>query len=243
MKGNKLEIVFCLKSISPLKAWELIFDYIDDSFDITELPMSLYGEKISLTSFNQKLRKSTLDNFHLELGKFTIKFSVVTAWEQILVVIEEHASTSTVGLEPIVNAFAEVPGFVQAWITDLEYDYWQNATDPLEFEAVSRSYEGLPMKSNGLPPPLEQMEIDTSLNPGRRIMRVGYVEAVGHKMWFGSLFWSLAQKDVDEVLYVLNNFSCKDMNGTIQIVGQEKPFNSQSSKSLMDDLRVTIFEE
>ena len=242
MKGNKLEIVFCLKSISPLKAWELIFDSIDESLDIAELPMSLYGEKIGLTSFNQKLKKTTLNNFHLELGEFIIKFSVVTAWEQILVVIEDHASTCTVNLEAIGNVFAKEPGFVQAWITDLEYDYWQNATDPLEFKAVSRSYEGLPMKSNGLPPPLEQMEIDISLNPGRRIIRVGYVEAVGHKMWFGSLFWSLVQNDVNEVLNVLNNFSCKDMNGTIQIVIQEKPFDNQSSKSLMNDLRVSIFE-
>src|SRR5690606_3246620 len=74
-------------------------------------------------------------------------------------------------------------------IYDVEYDYWQNAKDPLQYEAVGRDYSHLPMRSNGLPPPVERMEIDTSENPGRWIFREGYIEAVGSVMWLVEPFW------------------------------------------------------
>ncbi len=61
--------------------------------------------------------------------------------------------------------FVVATGFVQAWVYDIEYDFWQNAKDPLEYEAAGRSSANLPKISNGLPPPLSQLEIDTSQNP------------------------------------------------------------------------------
>src|SRR5688572_30826142 len=75
--------------------------------------------------------------------------------------------------------------FVMAWLADVEYEYWQNAHDLLQYTAAGKPHEHLPKKSNGLPPPLEQTIIDISGNPGRRILRNGYYEVVGAVMWLG----------------------------------------------------------
>jgi hypothetical protein len=39
--------------------------------------------------------------------------------------------------------------------------------------------------------------VDTSKNPGRRVLREGFIEAIGSPMWLGDLFWGLtgASKD------------------------------------------------
>jgi len=82
-----------------------------------------------------------------------------------------------------------------AWLADSEYDHWQNAKDPLQYTAVGKSYAHLPMKSSGLPYPLEQKIIDTSANPGRWRLCDGYYEAVGAVMWLGEPFWQLTGAD------------------------------------------------
>ena len=69
------------------------------------------------------------------------------------------------------------------------HEFWQNASDPLEYATGGCSTEGLKMKSNELPFPLEQEVVDTSENPGRRVLKDGFIEAIGHLMWFSEEFW------------------------------------------------------
>jgi hypothetical protein len=95
--------------------------------------------------------------------------------------------------------FLPQPSFVMAWTADRDYDFWQNAYDPLQYSSRHQPYDHLPMKSNGLPYPLEQKIIDTSNNPGRCTLRRGYHEAVGHVMWLGVHFWDLVGTDRRQV--------------------------------------------
>ncbi|WP_240791765.1 MULTISPECIES: hypothetical protein [Pseudomonas] len=88
-------------------------------------------------------------------------------------VLEELEGHDNAELQEELAPIFGVQGFIQAWVSDIDYDFWQNATDPLEYECAGRSLFGLPMKSNGLPPPLDQMEIDTSGNPGRNVLGKG----------------------------------------------------------------------
>lgn len=60
-----------------------------------------------------------------------------------------------------------------AWLADLQYDFWQNAHDPLQYTARNRTFDHLPKKANGLPYPLQQTITDTSSNPGRHVLRKG----------------------------------------------------------------------
>jgi hypothetical protein len=94
-----------------------------------------------------------------------------------------------------MQPFLEFTGFMMAWLADTDYQYWQNAYDPLQYRAVEKPFEHLPQKSNGLPYPLEQSIIDISANPGRRLVRKGYYEAVGAVMWLGERFWTLTGAD------------------------------------------------
>jgi hypothetical protein len=114
-----------------------------------------------------------------------------------LEITSENKSESTWGewVAPFVNSY----DFVMAWIADCEYEYWQNARDPIEYRAAGKSFAGLPMISNGLRYPLEQEVIDTSRNPGRRILRHGYIEVVGAVMWLGESFWPLSGADRKQV--------------------------------------------
>lgn len=102
--------------------------------------------------------------------------------------------------ESWVVAFAAVYPLVSAWVVDRQYDYWQNADDPIEYEAAGKSYSHLPMRSNGLPPPLTKTIIDTSQNPGRRTFRQGYIEGIGAIMWLGARFWRVAGADPKKTL-------------------------------------------
>ena len=95
--------------------------------------------------------------------------------------------------------FTKIKGFVQAWLVDEEFDYWQNASDAIEYRSKGRSYEGLPMISNGLPPPLEQLEIDTSDNVGLRKICDGYVEAIGAKMWLSDRFLDITGNNIESL--------------------------------------------
>lgn len=91
------------------------------------------------------------------------------------------------------SAFLGFDSFVSARVYDIEYEYWQNAYDPLQYEAAGKPYSHLPMVSNGLPFPLEKEIIDISTNLGRRELKEEYIEAIGSTMWIGNTFWKLTK--------------------------------------------------
>lgn len=99
-----------------------------------------------------------------------------------------------------VEAFTPTPSFTMGYLFDQEYDHWQNADDPQEFLCAGRSILGLPMKKNGIPPPLEKMIVDTSGNVGRWLFHEGYIEAVAATMWLSDRFWPLSQGNRDDVV-------------------------------------------
>ncbi len=144
-----------------------------------------------------------------------------------------------------VEPFLLQPNVRHAWMFDVEYQYWQNATDPQEYTAVGRSYAGLPMKSNGLPIPLEQQVIDTSQNPGRRVLRDGYVEAVGAVMWLGEQFWPLTGASKQDVL-AADWLQCEQFpQDVLRIQAADVPFTTAEGASgdLQDKLRSLLFPQ
>lgn len=96
--------------------------------------------------------------------------------------------------------FVADSALVMGWYADYEYHYWQNAEDFLEYRAAGRSVDGLPTKRRDLPPPLNDLIIDTSNNPGRSILRNGFVEVVASTMWLSDKFWKLAGTDRDRAV-------------------------------------------
>ena len=167
----------------------------------------------------------------------------------------------TVGYSPVKNhdlAFFSVerPHDAERWVRDLtsqsvlisartfcaEYERWENAEDPLVFEAEGRAMPALPMKSNGLPPPLDQMVFDTSRNPGRRVLRNGFVEAIGHRMWLGPEFFRRVPESeraaIEAATFVRVATSPEEW---LELVASAGPFRDHSSADLQQRLRALVF--
>ena len=158
-------------------------------------------------------------------------------------VLEESEGHNNTELEEEIGPILGVEGFIQAWVSDVEYDFWQNATDPLEYECVGRPLSGLPMKSNGLPPPLDQMEIDTSGNPGRNVLRQGYIEAIGSTMWLGNLFWERVGVDRFASISLLESqeFKVYECGRLLKVVTSDKVFSDDSTLEKQRALRQILF--
>jgi hypothetical protein len=142
--------------------------------------------------------------------------------------------------EGIVGSFLGCKGFTQACLLSDEYTLWQNAADPLQYQAAGRSYDGLPLVSNGLPSPLQKLVIDTSRNPGRRVIKIGYVEMVGCAMWFGHPFWNLVGNHRRQDLFAVTK-AVEMPSGIVHVVASEEPFVDETTREVQENLRRIIF--
>jgi hypothetical protein len=181
-------------------------------------------------------------SFNIETAAVSIHFSTIRAYQQQLLTISKKESCELSRWEYVVGPFLGCKGFIEACILSDEYTFWQNAADPLQYQAAGRSYEGLPLVSNGLHSPLEKLVIDTSHNPGRRIIKVGYVEMVGYAMWFGQPFWDRVGNHRHQDLLTASACKVDEMaNGIVRVVAHEEPFIDETTKKAQENLRRLLF--
>ncbi|REJ69526.1 MAG: hypothetical protein DWQ31_04190 [Planctomycetota bacterium] len=145
--------------------------------------------------------------------------------------------------EPWVDQLTQSSGFISARLFDTEYELWQNARDPLQYEAAGRSYEGLPMKSNELPPPLDRQVIDTTHNPGRRELRNGYIEAIGAAMWISPIFVERTGVDLVAIDQLDGVDVAHGSSGIVKLTAGDRCFSQPDGKeaALQDALRQGLY--
>lgn len=241
MTGLSLEVVFELKKIPALTVWERLYsshrEYLDAIGEV-----DLDGSTCPARDVVKRIRRGGRPHFGLAWDERMLDYGDVTNSELSLMGLngcvqgEEDA-------EAWLAPFLVDEAFRQARLYVTEYDFWQNAQDPLEYGTQGRSYEGLPMKSNGLPPPLEQMVIDTSRNPGRRLLRRGFVEAVGCPMWLGETFWSITGAS-REVVCAQKWLRCETWLGeVVRLRTADAPFTTAEGKAgeLQEQLRRLLY--
>jgi len=201
------------------------------------------GRKSILTSkFLKDAEKQKKWRHKVFADGLSFDFGQLTSLRHSFVLIEQLDSDLSTNWNDWVAPFLKEASFVQAWISDIEYDYWQNAKDPLEYKAVGRNHEHLPKKSNGLPPPLEQLEIDTSNNPGRWSHQIGYVEAIGSVMWLSKLFWERVGTDRLQQLLAADFIKTLDLqNDVVRLVMDDISFSECSSADVQNKLRKTLY--
>lgn len=241
MSNLSLEMVFDLMRFPAAVVWERLYsshrDYLD-GLDEAEF----YEHTCGARDVAKRIERSGRPHFGVawDNGR-TLGYSHVTNSELSFVNVEgciRDEVDAKAWLEPFLDE-----GFRQARLFDEEYDFWQNAEDPLEYRTEGRSYEGLPMRSNGLPPPLEQMVIDTSRNPGRRVLRRGFIEAVGCPMWLGQDFWSITGGSRDTVC-AQGWLHCETLpNGVARIKAAQAPFSTAEGEQgeIQERLRRTLY--
>lgn len=217
------ESLLCGSRVCYLYADECVLDQVSE--EIKRLGMVHFGVSFEQGSLLSDIQYGHVRNFdHSLIRVERVVSGVADAWSWI---------------EP----FSRQSGFCAAWIRDLPYEYWQNAEDPLQYESEGRSYKGLPMKWNGLPRPLKRKIIDITGNPGRRVLRCGYVEAVGAVMWLGERFWSVTGTGKQDVL-AQDWIICQELPcSVLRVQASNQPFTSAEGDEgqKQDRLRALLF--
>lgn len=239
IKKESLEIVYSIGFVEPYDVWSIISSQISN-LKLNDLGVKFYGKSLSLDDVSYEIVRSKKLHFNIKTEKARFQFTSIANYKHSLVVIEEIQDNSITWHEWIVD-FLKLHGFVQAWVSDIEYSFWQSAEDPLEYEGSHRSYEGLPMRSNGLPYPLEKMVIDTSSNPARRDIKVGYVEAIGNPMWLGAQFWQYSSISKQCLIKELGE-KAQEINGTVRIDMINGGFKDETSVKEQKKLRDLLYK-
>jgi hypothetical protein len=238
MGAEKVEIIFELDSLSAEDAARRSIEVLG----LKNSQVNLYQEVMSAESALERIVRDGKPSFNIETAAVSIHFSTIRAYQQQLLTICKKEACQLSTWEQILSSFLGCKGFTQACLLSDEYTFWQNAADPLQYQAAGRSYDGLPLVSNGLPSPLEKLVIDTSQNPGRRIIKVGYVEMVGHAMWLGQAFWNRVGNHRRQDLFTANAYKTTEMaNGVARVVAHEEPFVDETTKEVQENLRRLLF--
>lgn len=210
-RTEKLTLIFTLKNPNPMDSAEIIagsdkikfqprkgiigaldvFDMLIKIMHSLEIEVSFTDgrKKTSATILRRQIERKNAWG-HLETDEISFRYGVAGSYNHCFISIREKVPGAADDWDVWTKPFIVLDGFVEGWVADVEYSYWQNVRDPIEYKNVGLDFSHLPMKSNGLPPPLEKMEIDISCNPGRWVLQSGYVEAVGFIMWLSDLFWN-----------------------------------------------------
>uniref|UniRef100_A0A173H0F5 Uncharacterized protein n=1 Tax=Pandoraea faecigallinarum TaxID=656179 RepID=A0A173H0F5_9BURK len=180
-RGKKSGIDFEARvgSISPGQAIRTLLRIAERSESHVELR---FGDEV-LTSSQVLRRFGDMRPWgELVSQQFVFQYGVAASFGHCFIQVEERYPGVAREWEEWLGSFTARKGFVQAWVSDSEYNRWQNVTDPYEYELAGRDCSNLRKRSNGLPPPLEMEIVDVSINPGRWVLRSGYVEAIGSRM-------------------------------------------------------------
>ena len=232
-----LEIVVPLGALSAGQAAELCLNLIGQQQGAPVTQINLYHSPLKASSLGRRLKMR--ESFHIDGSGFDAHLASVQNHQLAFLTINGIEFQ----MERVwVEAVAAIAPLVSARIYDNEYEYWQNAEDPLVYQAGGRSMDGLPTKSNELPPPLDQIVIDISHNPGRRILRDGYVEAVGHRMWVGLEFFRRVPGVQRDALF--NEFWLHVIeleNGVLELMSWEAPFVDDATAEIQNRLRALLF--
>lgn len=239
LNGNEVEMNFKAGEIKPIAAFELITKVLQHP-DVNEEFIEA-GKNKSIDQIRRKIEKNGKWG-SLETENLYFQYGIAGAYDHCFVLIREKNKHIISDWNEIASIFCSQVGFVQGWVSDVEYSYWQNAKDLMLYELNGKDFSSLPLKSNGLPPPLEESEVDISKNPGRSILRDGYVESVGVEMWLGDLFWEKVKSNRNslekEAHFILIENFCA---GVIKIQVKNQEFTSDKTAETQNALRSALY--
>jgi hypothetical protein len=236
--AEQIELIFAMDSLAADDAANRLIG----ALHLRDKSVTLYEEPMPSQAAIGRIAMDGKPSFKIGAGALSIHFSTMRAFQLQSVTVSMGEPCPLAAWQEVVGSLLGCEGFVQACLVNSDYSFWQNAADPLQYQVAGRSMAGLPMISNGLPAPLQKLVVDTSGNPGRRSLKGGYVEMVGHVMWFGSRFWALRGASRRDSLLACPDFRTSEMrHGVLRVVAAERPFADESSKPTQDRLRRLLF--
>ncbi|WP_321853518.1 hypothetical protein [Burkholderia cenocepacia] len=237
--GDTIEIAPTAGFITPQDAFNILLNTMQQHG--IEASFIEGRRKVSTTALQKKIEtKGTWG--HLETANLSFRYGVAGSYDHCFVSISEKAENAAGDWEAWAMSFVSMDGFVEGWVADTEYNHWQNAKDPIEYDAAGRDFSHLSLKSNGLPPPLEHLEIDTSRNPGRWVLRQGYVESVGAIMWLSELFWDrVGESHKSRLKLAVGIRTVESPEGIVEVRASERCFTSDETAEIQDRLRECLY--
>ena len=230
---QRLTLVFKHETSRSLDTWELIAAYLKEK-NLAEIRYQTVGGDVPFEKIAGHIKKRGKPYFNIEGRQFSFTLAAGGSLPDVLTIESDGECDWGVWVQKLRKA----GDFIQAYVVDVEYAFWQNAKDPLEYKVGGRSLAHLPMISNGLPFPLEQKVVDTSKNPGRRILRDEYIEEVAAHMWFGKDFWKLTGSKKERL--EAHGFHVKEEDGITEI-NLGSPFIESSDMKTQEVLRQCLF--
>ena len=192
------EIAVGIDAATALTAWRLFALAASElSTDSLRGKWRMRSRELDALQVEKALVRMDTGEFEVEHGQARVTFVPLPRFAIALARVEELDSEALA--RSWIRPFLELNGLIGARIFDAEYEFWQNAEDLLSYRTRGRPFDNLPLKSNGLPPPLERTVVDISMNPGRRVLRRGGVESIGSEMWLGTDFWQFAGSEKSAV--------------------------------------------
>ena len=117
---------------------------------------------------------------HNDFLRITIGRDGSYNFHDMMMVSFEH---NTEFVDCLFRAFSESQELVYGYAIDAEFDDWQNASTPFPYIMANKPHAHLPRLPaeswNNSP---NNEPLDISRNPGRRVWRQGYIEAIGGVM-------------------------------------------------------------
>lgn len=181
----EVEIVLEYADVAPGDVWKMLLSKFPET---SSQKVKLDDREVNADKVAGVIERSKRPSFLVKLPEGEIECGQVGS-AQLELIFLQGVVKDPADAKKWIDPFLKSPQFIMARLYDYDFHYWQNADDPFQYSSAGRSMSGLPMRSNGLPAPLEQMVVDTSRNPGRRVFRDDYIEAIGSHMWIGPVFW------------------------------------------------------
>jgi hypothetical protein len=231
-----LEIVVPPGALPAASAARMCLDLIARERGGAIADVKLYGASVPTASLERRLR--TRSSFDIEAAGFQAQLALVANYRLIFLEVKGIADGNEATW---VEEVARSSSLISARLFDPDYEHWQNAEDPILYTAVGRSMKGLPMKHNGLPPPLDKMIVDISGNPGRRILRDGYIEAIGHPMWLGPEFFARVPGADRQAILAAPEFRVTERPDRVIEIAAGAPFTDGGTAEEQNRLRKLLF--
>ncbi|TMP83178.1 hypothetical protein CWB73_02970 [Pseudoalteromonas phenolica] len=171
-----------------------------------------------------------------------IKFMPLSDWHIDQLIIrgfDELIRAREIWMQQLI----EHPYFLMARLMDQDFDEKQN-NDSLQMSEIHDwPHEHLPKISNGKPAPLDEMIIDTRVNPGHWRFKQGYIEGVAAQMWLGDAFFDAVNLEKSALFDVPWLEATELDNGVVHIKAYDTEFNSDQGeqRAIQIKLRKLLF--
>ncbi len=182
-----IEIVLEIDKLSSKEALVLIIKEMSKRGILSGL--NIKGKNITPDELINRVNNFGEWSFEVSAAGLSFQFGSLRRFDLVLVHLQEQVPGASGGWKNWLEPFLWSESFVQAWVSDVEFDHWQNAKDLSFYTDRKDKLAEVKIISNNLPPPLTRDIVDVSNNPGRRVLKQGYVECVGLSMWLGRNFW------------------------------------------------------